>query len=128
MCTDGFIVAGFDNRAVQGGFWNGLPTPFMLKGYRPDAWGARQDGALLAFAEAKTAEDIDNRHTIAQLRTFGNVRMKDRGLLCPLYIAIPHSEARKLDEVLITTGLIRARHVVRLHIPEILLGGIHRAA
>lgn len=128
MCADGFVVAGFDHSAVQGGFWNELPTPFMLRGHRPDAWAARQDGALLAFAEAKTAADIDNGHTLAQLRTFGNVRMKRGGALCPLYIAVPRCEARKLDEVLIKTGLIGARHVVRLHVPEILLGDIRHAA
>jgi hypothetical protein len=54
--------------------------------------------------------------------------MKGGGLLCPLYISVPRYEARKLDEILIKTGLIRARHVVRLHVPEILLGGIRRAA
>jgi len=128
MCADGFVVAGFDHSAVQGGFWNELPTPFMLRGHRPDAWAARQDGTLLAFAEAKTAADIDNGHTLAQVRTFGNVRMKGGGALCPLYIAVPRCEARKLDEVLIKTGLIGARHVVRLHVPEILLGDIRHAA
>jgi hypothetical protein len=127
MCAEGFIVAGFDQNAIQGGFWDDLPSPFMLKGYRPDAWAARQDGTLLAFAEAKTAADIDNGHTVAQLRTFGNVKMKGGGLLCPLYIAVPRCEVRKLDEVLIKTGLIGARHVLRLHVPEILLGGISRA-
>lgn len=128
MCADGFIVAGFDDSAVQGGIWNQLPTPFMWRGYRPDAWAARPDGTLLAFAEAKTAADIDNRHTLSQLRTFGNVRMKGGGPLCPLYIAVPRCEAHKLAEVLIKTGLIGARHVVRLHVPEILLGGTSCAA
>jgi hypothetical protein len=128
VCADGFVVAGFDDSAVQGGFWNELPRPFMLRGHRPDSWAARQDGALLAFAEVKTAADIDNEHTLAQLGTFGNVRMKGGGPLCPLYIAVPRYEARKLDKVLIKTGLIGARHVVRMHVPEILLGGIRRAA
>jgi hypothetical protein len=128
MCADGFVVAGFDDSAVQGGFWNELPTPFMLRGHRPDAWAVRRDNTLLAFAEAKTASDIDNGHTLVQLRTFGNVRMKGGGPLCPLYIAVPRCEACKLDEILIKTGLIRARHIVRLHVPEILLGGIRRAA
>ena len=39
----------------------------------------------------------------------------------PLYIAVPRCEARKLDEILIKTRLIGARHVVRLHVPEICL-------
>jgi hypothetical protein len=128
MCADGFVIAGFDDSAVEGGFWNQLPTPFMLRGYRPDAWAARSDRTLLAFAEAKTAADIHNGHTLAQLRTFGNVRMKGGGPLCPLYIAVPRCESRKLDEVLIKTKLIGARHVMRLHVPEILLGGVRRAA
>lgn len=128
MCADGFVVAGFDDSAVQGGFWNQLPTPFILRGHRPDAWAARPDDELIAFAEVKTAADIDNEHTLAQIKTFGKIRMKGGSPLCPLYIAVPRCEARKLDQVLIKTGLIRAHHIVRLHVPEILLGGMPCAA
>jgi hypothetical protein len=128
MCADGFIVAGFDDTATQGGAWNKLPAPFLLQGHRPDAWGARPDGMLLAFAEAKTASDINTTHTLAQLRTFGRVRMKGESAACPLYIAVPRCEVRKLDQILIKAGLAGARHIVRLPVPEILLGGTRHAA
>jgi hypothetical protein len=128
MFADGFVVAGFDSTAAQGGFWNGLPQPFQLKGRRPDAWGARPDRALLAFAEAKTANDINTRHTVAQLRIFGAVRMKGGTTHCPLYIAVSRAEAARLDKVLIETRLLGVSHIVRLHVPEILLGEASHAA
>jgi len=128
MHADRFVVAGFDAEAEQGGRWNGLPKPFLIAGRRPDAWGARQQGTLLAFAEAKTAGDICNPHTLLQLRTFGRVTMKGTRTPCPLYVAVPRCEAGKLDRILIEAGLGIARHVVRLHIPEALLGGYRRAA
>jgi len=128
MHADSFVVAGFDADADQGGQWNGLQKPFLVKGLRPDAWGASQDGALLAFAEAKTAGDIRNPHTLVQLRTFGRLRMKGTGTVCPLYVAVPRCEAGKLDKILIEAGLGVARHIVRLHVPEALLGGYRRAA
>jgi len=128
MCADGFVVAGFDATAGQGGFWNGLPSPFQLKGRRPDAWGVRPDWTLLAFAEAKTANDINTRHTVAQLRIFGTVRMKDGAAHCPLYIAVSRTEAARLDKVLIETGLLGSPHIVRLHVPDILLGEVRHAA
>ncbi len=128
MCADGFVVAGFDATATQGGFWNGLPPPFQLKGRRPDAWGARPDRTLLAFAEAKTANDINTRHTVAQICIFGTVRMKGGATHCPLYIAVPRTETAPLDQVLIEAGLLGSPHIVRLHVPEILLGEVRHAA
>ncbi len=128
MCADYFAVAGFDSAADQGGCWNELPTPFLLRGHRPDAWGATTDGALLAFAEAKAGSDINNGHTLSQIQTFGRVRMKNHGARCPLYIAVPRCEASKLDQILIKAGLAAACHIVRLHVPEVLLGGRRHAA
>jgi hypothetical protein len=120
MARDGYIVSGFDGRAPQQQRQI-LPQPFSIRGVRPDAWGQRADGAEFAFAEAKTVDDIDTAHSRHQLRILGNVNVRGKETACPLYIAVPRSGVYKLDRVLIDAGLLRARHVVRLHIPDVLL-------
>jgi hypothetical protein len=120
MTADGFLVSGFDGTAERGGRFNALPMSFVLRGRRPDAWGADDNGSLIAFAEAKSAGDIATGRTLDQLRTFGTVRMKS-GLPCPLYVAVPREAAPKLDLALRAAGLASARYVIRLHVPEILL-------
>jgi hypothetical protein len=127
MTADGFVVAGFDGTADRGGRFNVLPKPFVLRGHRPDAWGAAEDGSLLAFAEVKSAGDILSNRTTAQLRTFGAVRMKS-GSLCPLYVAVPREAAPALDWALLAAGLASARNVIRIHVPEILLKETGHAA
>jgi hypothetical protein len=121
MSADGFVLRGFEATAVQAGSWNSLPVPFTLSGVRPDAWGLRRRDSLLAFAEAKTANDIDTQHTRAQLRVLGYVHGANDRRRCPLYVAVPRSRAKLLDRVLIDVGLIGLRHIVRLHIPDVLL-------
>lgn len=120
MTTDGFRIAGFDGTAVRGGRFNRMPAPFVLRGRRPDAWGANDDGSLIAFGEAKSAADIVSGRTISQLRVFGSVRMKT-GAACPLYIAVSREAAPNLDGALRAAGLAGSRNVVRLHVPEVLL-------
>jgi hypothetical protein len=127
MTADGFLVAGFDGTVEQGGQFNALPTPFILRGKRPDAWGSDEGSSIIAFAEAKSTGDIGCGRTLNQLRTFGTIRMKS-GLLCPLYIAVPREAAPKLDLALRAAGLASARNVIRLHVPEILLTEIASAA
>lgn len=121
MCADGFLLGGFEAYARQAGVWNALPPPFDLRGVRPDAWGVRTEDLLFAFAEAKTADDIDTKHTRAQLRIFGFIRMRRTVHRCPLYVSVPRSAASKLDRVLADLGLIGAKHVIRLHIPDALI-------
>ncbi|SRR5260370_1449005 len=117
MTTDGFVVAGCDGSMPQGGLWNSLPAPPELAGVRPDACGISPATGELAFGEAKTAKDIDTPHTRAQLRVFGRLVNRDRGA-CRLYVAVPRSAVADLDRVLGQVGLLGARHVVRLHIPD----------
>jgi hypothetical protein len=123
MCADGFFLGGFEAHARQAGVWNALPPPFELRGVRPDAWGVRTKDSLFAFAEAKAADDIDTRHTRAQLKVFGFTRMRRSVYRCPLYVSVPRSAASLLDRVLADLGLIGAKHVIRLHIPDALLSG-----
>lgn len=119
MAADGFLIAGFDGHADQGGGLNELPAPVSVHGVRADAIGVHQANGMIAFAEAKTASDIDNAHTRKQLRVLGFARAQ--GSPCHLYIAVPRSGAYALDRVLIDTGLIGSKHVRRLHVPDILL-------
>lgn len=123
MSSDGFEPCGFEASAPQAGIWNSLPIPFSINGVRPDAWGLRSRDALIAFAEAKTAGDVDTKHTREQLKVFGSTRLSNDPRPCPLYVAVPRSCANLLDRVLVDIGLLRARHIVRLHIPDILLTG-----
>jgi hypothetical protein len=128
MQSDGFTVAGFDGVALQAGFWNTLPKPFLLRGRRPDAWGCSCDGLRLAFGEAKTARDILSHRTQDQFRIFGSVRMKASSNPCPLYVAAPREQASVLDEALKRAGMLGVPHLVRIHVPEALLKIIDHAA
>lgn len=121
MCADGFLLGGFEAPVPQGGHWNALPPPFELKGFRPDGWGVKIDQSLIAFAEAKSVGDIDTGHTRLQLKTFGFVEMRDSGVRCPLYVAVPRSGVRQLDRVLADVGLLGAGQVKRIEVPDVLL-------
>ncbi|HET9374579.1 MAG TPA: hypothetical protein VFO40_06375 [Chthoniobacterales bacterium] len=71
-----------------------------------------------AIGEAKTAADLDSDHTRKQLYVFGRVRTAPGNLACRLYVAVPRSAAPALDRVLARVGLLGAKHVIRLHIPD----------
>ena len=121
MIADGFVLTGLDGHVEQAGLWGPVPAPFEIHGVRPDACGVRAPCGLIAFAEAKTHDDVDNSHTRAQLRVLGHARMRDGKTRCPLYIAVPRSAAYALDRVLVDVGLIGSSHVRRLHVPSVLL-------
>ena len=101
--------------------WSNLPAPLTFNGVRADAWGQRPRGDLIAFGEAKTADEVDTLHTREQLTMLGHTRMKSAAVPCPVYIAIPRSAAYYLDRVLIDVGLIRAENIIRLHVPDVLI-------
>jgi hypothetical protein len=119
MAYDGFDLVGYEGTSEQGGAWNDLTNPPTLGGVRPDAWG--YDGERVAFAEAKTARDIDTMHTRVQLFIFSRTTMRDSATACRIYLAIPRSAARVLDRVLAELGLLGSREIVRLHVPDVLL-------
>lgn len=121
MARDGFVVSGFDGSAPRDAIWSALPVPFTFNGVRADSWGQNLKGNLIAFGEAKTADDIDTEHTRHQLAILGHTKMKGSARFCPLYIAIPRSAVYGLDRVLIDIGLIRAKNIVRLHVPDVLI-------
>jgi hypothetical protein len=121
MMSDGFRIAGFDGRIDQAGELNRLPAPIEVQGVRPDAYGISREDGILGFVEAKTHRDIDNQHTRCQLRVLGYARMRDGKHRCSLYVAIPRSCAYALDRVLLDVGLLRSKHLRRIHVPDILL-------
>lgn len=118
MTADGFLVAGCDGSMPQGGLWNALPPPPAFGGVRPDAYAIVPSTGEVAFGEAKTCLDLDTSHTRKQLRVFGRLSNRDGSSACRLYIAVPRSASGVLDHVLGDVGLLGARHVVRLHIPD----------
>jgi hypothetical protein len=121
MQRDGFRVGGIDGFVEQAGYGRELPRPPTLAGVRPDAWGVHAEEELVAFVEAKSASDIDNRHTRVQLCTLGSLRMPLSRKRCPVYVVIPRGAAYALDRVLIDLDLLRAPHIRRLHVPGVLL-------
>jgi hypothetical protein len=126
MTADGFLVAGCEGSMPQGGLWNALPPPPDMAGVRPDACGIAPLTGEFAFGEAKTLHDLDTAHTRRQLRVFGHLVQTDGRKVCRLYVAVPRSAAGLLDRVLGQVGLLGARHVVRLHIPDCFVSGESR--
>lgn len=120
MTADGFLVTGSDGRIPQDGLYSLLPTPPEIAGVRPDAWGVARTGEV-AFGEAKTLADITSSHTRRQLRAIGRVLQWDAAKGCRLYLAVPRSAVDVLDRALGEVGLLGARQVVRLHIPDCFL-------
>jgi hypothetical protein len=121
MVSDGYEIAGYDGPTPQGGPWNRLPVPFEIAAVRPDVFGISAQGACIAVGEAKTVEDVFTQHTLRQLRVLGHLRDRRSKEPCALYVAVPRSATGALDRALLSTGLINARHVLRLHIPDCLL-------
>lgn len=125
MTADGFLVTGCEGSMIQGGHWNALPPPPNVLGLRPDACGIAPRSGQFALGEAKTCEDIDTPHTLKQLQVFGHMLETNGKNLCRLYVAVPRSAATDLDHVLGKAGLLGARNVVRLHIPDCLINEKH---
>lgn len=121
MVKDGYLVSGFDGRAPRDEDLSFLPSPFVFRSVRADAWGQRPRDQMIAFGEAKTFNDVDTDHSRRQLEVLGKTRMSGSKAFCPLYIAVPRSVVYQLDRILIDVGLLRAKNVVRLHIPDVLL-------
>jgi hypothetical protein len=122
MERDGFRLTGYDGPTPQGGDRNALPLPPCVGGFRPDAFGVAEAPQRLAIGEAKTREDVDTLHTRHQLRAFHSVRCRATGACARLYVAAPQSAAGALDLVLTDAGLFGSPDVVRVLIPDCLLG------
>jgi len=117
MQRDGYEMLGVDGCVEPSGIPPSVARPPALAGIRPDGLGFNAAANIVGFVEAKTARDIDNAHTRRQLRTLAQMQMHNARGPCPIYIAIPRAAAYALDRVLIELGLLRARHVHRIHVP-----------
>jgi hypothetical protein len=127
MVADGFILSACDGSVPQGGLWSSVPPPSEFSGLRPDACGTIPTTGEFAVGEAKNPADIDNVHTRKQLYVFGRLRTNSGKLPCRLYIAVPRSAAPVLDRVLAQVGLLGAKHVIRLHIPDCFVAEVRDA-
>lgn len=112
MVADGVTLTAFDGPTPQGGVWNDLPCPPLLGQYRPDVLGASGNGTVV-FGEAKTEFDIEDVHTLVQLRAFTTAAPA-----CWLYLAVPRSAAYRLDRVLALASLPCTVRIVRMHVPD----------
>ena len=112
MVADGVVLTAFDGPTPQGGAWNDLPRTPQVGAYRPDALGM-SSGGYVAFGEAKTEDDIEDPHTIAQLRAFAGAAPT-----VLVYVAVPRSAAYRLDRVLAKAALPPSTRVVRMHVPD----------
>jgi hypothetical protein len=122
MTFDGYVIGGFDGPAPQGFVWNALPLPFEIRGVRPDLWGINVITGAIAVGEAKTSDDVDTRHTRKQLRVYSRLRRRLGAAICRVYFAVPRSTVYALDRVLSDVQALGAAHVIRLHVPDCLLG------
>jgi hypothetical protein len=120
MTADGYTLLGKDGTVP--GITKPLPQPPVIKNVRPDACGHDPITGRFALGEAKTASDIATLHTKQQLRVFANTIHHHDGRRCRLYLAVPRSASTTLDRLLGTVGLLGAPQVVRLHIPDCLIG------
>ena len=48
----------------------GDELPLLIGGFRPDLYAKNNQKGLIIIAEAKTDNDIDNRHTYEQITSF----------------------------------------------------------
>lgn len=59
----------------------GDEVPPVIDGFRPDVYAGRPEKGFIVIAEAKTDNDIDNRHTRGQVTSFVNhLDRKKKGL------------------------------------------------
>lgn len=64
-----------------------VETPPLLEGHRPDVYAVEHDTRRVLVGEAKTAGDIDNRHTRSQLAVyFSHVLQEPCG---EVWVAVP---------------------------------------
>jgi hypothetical protein len=121
MLQDGYVVVGLEGRIPRGEGMKRLPAPPVVAGVRPDVWGYDPETGDVAVGEAKSLDDVDTAHTLAQLKVYALTRSRPTRAPCRIYLAVPQSATARLDRVLGRAGLGGAREVVRLRIPDCFL-------
>lgn len=95
------------------------PT-FAIGGYRPDAYVRVLDDGAVTIGEAKTASDIDNLHTRAQLKEFFEHLATTR--LGVLWMSVPLIRAGEALRVLRSARQTAKAAAVRIVVSGWLLG------
>jgi hypothetical protein len=121
MQADGFIPMAYDGNVPQFDCERRLHYPPNLEGLRPDALAFSPVMGSFAFGEAKIEDDLDSDHTRQQFRRYAAIISDSSLSRSAIYVATPRSAALALDRLLRDVGLISARHVSRLHIPDCLI-------
>ena len=121
MLADGFVPMAYDGNVPQFDCERCLHYPPNLGSLRPDAVAFSPVMGSFAFGEAKTEDDLDSGHTRRQFRRYAAITSGSTLSSSAIYIATPRSAAMALDRLLWDVGLITARHVRRLHIPDCLI-------
>lgn len=121
MQADGFVPVACDGIVPQFDCERRLHPPPNLGGLRPDALAFSPLRSCFAFAEAKTEDDLHSDHTRRQLRRYAVVIANSCVRNSCLYISIPRSAAMALDRLLQDVGLLTAKQIRRLHIPDCLI-------
>jgi len=116
--ADGFIPLAYDGVLPQFDCQRRLQYPPIVSGIRPDAFAFSPSNGVFAFGEAKTVFDVESTHTRHQLLSYARMTgLGGDGQAC-LYIVVPRSASKLLDRVLAEVGLIAARQLRRMHIPD----------
>jgi hypothetical protein len=96
-------------------FGENLPTPPTILRHRPDVMGINSDSQI-CIGEAKTANDINNQRTLAQLQDFANLELNGR--MCEVFIGIPKSVETSFYKILKKINLRLAKNIHILLIPD----------
>lgn len=121
MQADGFVPVACDGIVPQFDCQRLLHYPPNLRGLRPDAIAFSPQLSKFAFAEAKTEDDLGSEHTKLQLRRYAAL-IGENGLQTScVYISIPRSASMALDRLLRDVGLLTAKQIRRLNIPDCLI-------
>jgi hypothetical protein len=118
MQADGFMPVAYDGALPQFDCQRRLQYPPIISGVRPDAFAFSPTNGVFAFGEAKTICDIESTHTKQQLLSYARMTGRTRGDRARLYLVVPRSASKALDRVLAEVGLIAAKQVRRMHVPD----------
>jgi hypothetical protein len=121
MQADGFTPIAYDGTLPQFDCQRRLQYPPIVSGVRPDAFAFSPSNGVFAFGEAKTVGDIESTHTKQQLLSYARMTTSARDNHAQLYIVVPRSGSKRLDKILAEVGLIAAKQVHRMHVPDCLV-------
>lgn len=120
MLVDGYLVCGYHGPTPQGGPFNHIAIPPVLRSIRPDVFAIAPGRNAFAVGEAKSERDIYSAHSRHQFEVL-RALTKVKDWSGKIYIAAPRSAVGTLDTALAKAGLAGSRNLIRLHIPDCLI-------